>query len=351
LARRFFDSREAHMSDTPTHAQLNIISEVALSADGAARPIHILRTGTFTSGNGFTFTFERDHLETIVSNFTAGKRRRPPITERHDYGRAVGRLERVWCEGDNLYAQPKWNKAGVDLLANEVYDGFSCEVSGMGESPTLIGGSLTNYPAVDGLQTVTLEAPALHAAGGPRADMQPHTQEIPHMAEETPIMPAPAQLADASAEVQAVVSQMRAQFDAERALVLEQARAEFQRQLQAEREQYALVTYAQHVTTATFQRQHALPIEADALTAFLAGLSTAQRETAQGLFNRILDAGLVSFEEIGNGSDAPEAPSVAAQFEAAVQAKVAGGMSRYAAIQAIGKEKPELYTAYRQEGK
>src|SRR3954465_14282175 len=100
----------------------NLISEIALSADGAARPIHILRVGTFTSSSGYAHTFEPAHLRTIAANFDAGKRKKPPITERHDFGRAVGRIAKVWTDADgaNLYAQPTWTASGKGLLTKEV---------------------------------------------------------------------------------------------------------------------------------------------------------------------------------------------------------------------------------------
>lgn len=424
------------MSEVPTmpppaRMQLNIISEVALSATGEARPIHILRTGTFTSGNGYTFTFEKSHLEAIEQSFLAGKRAKPPITECHDYGRAVGRIVKVWCEGDSLYAQPKWNKNGAQLLIDEVYDGFSCEIDGLGDAPTLIGGSLTNYPAVDGLQAVTLEAPraasppivslptgteyrmpsieetrrlesaffeetqarletaqrnsqeaAAHlfqameranattasyltpaplAAGGLR---EAHTtlQENTRMDENEVVVTPPADALPpitpptftasdpaVTAQVNAVVAQMTAQFEQQRQIVLEQAQAQFQRQMAEMQAQQQISTYAQHATTATLQRQHALPIEADVLTGFLSSLSAAQRTQAQGLFTRILDAGLVSFEEIGSQGEGAAEQSAKEQFDAAVQAKVSTGMSQLSAIQAVGKEQPKLYASYQAE--
>jgi hypothetical protein len=49
----------------------------------------MLRTGTFTDSSGRSFTFTPEHIKSIVANYA--QRPNPPITERHDYGRAVGR--------------------------------------------------------------------------------------------------------------------------------------------------------------------------------------------------------------------------------------------------------------------
>jgi hypothetical protein len=326
--------------------RFNLVSEVAFDGD-APRPIHILRVGEFTANSGRTFAFTPEHLAAIVQNFQAGRRKKPPITERHDFGRAVGRITRVWTDeaGANLYAQPTWNKAGSQLLADEVYDGFSCELDGLDAQPFLIGGSLTNYPAVDGLQAVTLEAPI--AAGGPRVDTQPPTQENTRMSEEVLTTPPVLPPADMSAEVQAAFAQMRSDYERQLLQMVETERANFQRQLEADRTASQIAQFAQHITTPTIQRQHALPLEADAVTAFLSSLSASQRDDAKKLFSRILDAGLVSFEEIGSSAEGGAEPSAKERFEAAVAAKVATGMSRFNAITAIGKEQPALYAEYR----
>jgi hypothetical protein len=152
------------------------------------------------------------------------------------------------------------------------------------------------------------------------------------------------------AQVNAVVAQMTAQFEAQRQVVLEQAQAQFQRQLAEMQARQQIDTYAQHVTTPTMQRQHALPFEAGAVSAFLSSLSASQRQTAIGLFDRILDAGLVSFEEIGGAGAGDDNASAAEQWSALVNAKVALGMSRVNAIQAAMKEQPDLYAAQTKKG-
>jgi hypothetical protein len=187
------------------------------------------------------------------------------------------------------------------------------------------------------------------------------TKETIHMADEIqegieasalpPIVPPTFNAADpaVTAQVNAVVAQMTAQFEQQRQIVLEQAQAQFQRQLAEMQAQQQISSYAQHATTPTLQRQHALPIEAGALTSFLSSLSATQRTAATGLFDRILDAGLVSFEEIGSQQDGPAEQSAQEQYDAAVQAKMAGGMARLAAMQAVAKEQPNLYASYQAE--
>lgn len=131
----------------------------------------------------------------------------------------------------------------------------------------------------------------------------------------------------------------------------QQAEAAASRQIAEFQARQQIETYAQHITTPTLKRQHALPGQPSTYSAFLMGLNGEQRKTAQAIFDTILTSGLVSFEEIGSEGDAPPEQSAQEQFEDAVLAKVANGMTRLAAMQAVQNEKPELYNAYRQEGR
>ncbi len=159
--------------------RLNIVSEVALEGSNP-RPIHMFRPGTFTDMNGRETSFTLEDVATITARFTG--RRKPPITERHDFGQAIGRLHDVWAdEQGNLYGMPKWNAKGRALLADEVYDGFSCELDRDENGWTLIGGSLTNYPAVGGLEPVTLAAPPLRTIEPVSLPSDLEAQQIKHL--------------------------------------------------------------------------------------------------------------------------------------------------------------------------
>jgi ClpP class serine protease len=245
----------------------------------------------------------------------------------------------------------------VDSLGS--FEGTLAEIAGKGN--TQVGAGRSRTPTVS--TPPLIQAPALtKAAGGLSVrDTQPNnTKENIRMDEETtqqveapPLPPLqPPQLATndpaVQAQVNAVVAQMTAQFEAQRQIVLEQAQAQFQRQLAEMQARQQIETYAQHVTTPTLQRQHALPLEASAVATFLSGLSADQRTSARGLFDRILDAGLVSFEELGTSAESVE-QSAGERFEGAVNAKVSAGMSRLSAIQAVGKEQPALYAEYQAE--
>lgn len=128
-----------------------------------------------------------------------------------------------------------------------------------------------------------------------------------------------------------------AQQEAQRAAHVEIARMQRQRQIES---------YAQDITTPKFGRAHALPLEASAVVSFLAELNQDQYQAATGFFNRILEAGLVNFEEIGSKQSADDHASAIARYDEAIRAKVTGGMSRSAAIAAVQREQPDLMRAY-----
>jgi hypothetical protein len=370
----------------PARLRLNVISEVALMENGQARPIHILRTGTFTGQTGVAVTFEPEHIQSIVQNFQAGKRRKPPITERHDWGRAIGRMLDLWTDaaGENLYSLPKWTTSGRQLLSEEIYDGFSVELDADESGGyVLIGGSLTNYPAVDGLEPVTLSAPPiervqdLHAGGAvlsadfndplvapsaPSSPARPHTttpsQETPIMAEPldtTPdvVAPAPVALPPAPAIPLSSDPGMQARLDAYIAQINQrneqitqqafaQASAEFERKMRELEQRSQIEAFARQRTVTTADQPYAVPCTADELASLLTETPASVRGKWQALLSRITTSGLLSFDEIGSSGAAGED---ADQWNTLVASYVAKGMSRVAAIQAAAKAQPSLYAS------
>jgi hypothetical protein len=341
------------------HIRLNLISQVALTADGRARPIHILRAGTFTGTSGVPVTFEPAHIQGIVQNFQEGKRRKPPITERHDWGRAVGRMLNLYADasGENLYSLPRWTDAGRQLLSEEVYDGFSVELDPAGDgSYVLIGGSLTNYPAVDGLEPVTLSLPPIEAG----ADTPPlvvastaPAPSLPLVSKEPPMTdqiqeapdaaPPPLPPDGALANRQAVyLEQLELRASAREEAAYARATAEFERRIQELEQRRTIESFAHTKTVTGIGHPWAIPCKADELAKLLTETPPAPRAQWMALLNRITAAGLVSFDEIGSSAEGAE---LADQFNALVAAKVATGMGRVQAIQEVSRQHPDLYAA------
>lgn len=333
----------------------SLVSEIA-----NGREIHMLRPGTFTDMGGRSFTFTAEGLRAAAARPLG---RGLPITENHDFGRAVGRIVKLRAdEAGNVYGTPRWNKNGQALLADEVYDAFSSEISVADDAYQFIGGSLTNYPAVDGLEPVALAAPhevAIDAPGGAQRATQETSMADNEVVDTTepaapPAAPTidPAMLAREMAALNLsgdmaqritdmVRSSVMAQFEQVRAQAEQQARAEIARF----RREQDIVRLAQDMTTPTLERQHALPLESERLAKFLNGLGDAQRQEAQALLRHILDNGLVAFDEIGGageGRDENAAEAVLERVEQIKASKIASGMSASlalsAAIQTVGKD-------------
>lgn len=186
------------------------------------------------------------------------------------------------------------------------------------------------------------------------ASIIPRLQEGIPMSEQdtttTPVVvaaPAPPPVNDAvvNAQVQAYVSQLQKQYEAAQQSAMERAQLEFERKLAEMQARQQIESYAQHVTTPTLSRQHALPGEAGAYSAFLLSLNGDQRKQATALFDTILASGLVSFEEIGSGNAGDgqsDHEAVLARVESIKASKMSSGMGAVdalsAAIRAVGKD-------------
>jgi hypothetical protein len=150
-------------------------------------------------------------------------------------------------------------------------------------------------------------------------------------------------------------AQMQAQYATQYEAMLrhadERAQAQFQRQLAEMQAQQTVRTWAQNATTPTINRQHAVPGTTDELYALAMDMPSAVRSKFMAYVDRVNATGLISFEEIGAAGEGAAEASAKERFDGAVSAKVAGGMSRYAAMQAVQKEQPALYAAYQSESR
>lgn len=351
--------------EAPTRVRLNLISEVAYSADSPSRPIHMFKPGTFTDMTGRESSFSDADVRAIVAHFEATKRRKPPITERHDWGRAIGRIQNVWADpAGNLYGTPKWNAEGRRLLADEVYDGFSCELEKNGGGWALIGGSLTNYPAVSGLEPVTLEAPSFTEAptmpaivlAAPPAPVPARPDTPSQPPKETPIMaeqleqavlpevepPPPISDPTMQARLDAYVAQINARYEQQQQQALAQASAEFERRMREMEQRSSIEAFARQRTVTTADQPYAIPATADQLTQLLLETPAAVRGKWQALLSQMTTSGLLSFDEIGSAGDGGESADQWFSLVASYQAK---GMNRVEAIKAAAKAHPALYDA------
>jgi hypothetical protein len=345
------------IEENPGRIRLAIFSEVKLDGQGNARPIHMLRVGTFTDSSGRACTFGPEHIRSIVANYA--QRPNPPITESHDFGRAVGRTTNLYADasGENLYGMPKWNAAGKQMLIDGVYDGYSCELDPDGKGGFVkIGGSLTNYPAVHGLSPVTLSAPPIdddpiiHKETS-MDDPQVDPVVPPVVAPVTPPVVPPIALGAPDspifqAQMQAALSQMQAQYEAQAQQALQSAQLQFERWKSEQAASQEIAQFAQHVTSATLQRPYALPLDADRISKFMASIPADARKEARLLFEQILSAGLVSFEELGSQGAGKDTPNPIEAYEEALAEEIKLTGIRSQAIANLMRKQPEIVSAY-----
>lgn len=233
----------------------------------------------------------------------------------------------------------------------------------LGDAPELVT-SLRASVAADPLRlALTLDrlaALTAPAEAPPPVSPAPAPARVPITQEESTLMPDITQRepepqataavdvelsASEQAKIDRLVALREAEWKQREQLILQEAEARFERRMADERARRDIESYAQHITTPTLARPHALPGQTATYAAFLSSLSSEQRKAAQGLFDGILAAGLVSYAEIGSSGEGPGAGDTASEWAALVSAKVQAGMTRTAAIAAAARENPDLYAA------
>lgn len=142
------------------------VAELSLSPDAltSGRPFEAFTVGTFTDMRGRTISFTPDDLKRIYDNTRAYLERTrdslgqivglPIDSVNHDHGDAAGWIVGVELVGDILRLIPKWTELGVTKLSKGIQRLFSASIDV--ENLRIVGGTLTNWPAVKGLKPVEL---------------------------------------------------------------------------------------------------------------------------------------------------------------------------------------------------
>ena len=143
---------------------------------------------------------------------------------------------------------------------------------------------------------------------------------------------------------------MRQQHEEVMAQAQRQAKAEFERWRAQQAAEQAITAFAQHATTPTMERPHALAYSAEQVVSILTGLSPEKRTQVQNLINDVLSGtALVAFDAIGAPGTGGE--DVRGEWAAKVASYQAQGLSRSDAIKAAQKNHPSLYAQYNALGK
>ena len=124
-------------------------------AEEDAKPVEVLRTGTFIDRNGKEVEITGDDLDAFVTNFKAGAAgQEVPIDIDHERREAGGWIKSLVRNGDRLLAEIDWNELGRQLVGDKVYRYMSATIDLAAKTIKAI--SLVNFPAVKGLKPVEL---------------------------------------------------------------------------------------------------------------------------------------------------------------------------------------------------
>lgn len=276
------------------------------AADSPARPMEVLRVGTFTSMNGKIVTVTEDDLDAFVTNFNIRAAGQDiPIDVQHERREAAGWLVSLYRQADKLIAIPNWNDLGKELVGSQAFRYVSAALDLARK--LLISVSLTNFPAVKELQPISLSGSiegqiiiqedhmtnATDAAGNivqADATSQPETPPATNQ-------PVVTDMSDSvRALLNAELSEFRTQMaQAIDALKLERAQA-MTAMLTELREERDIAEFA-HTITST--GNHALPLRADDVRTMLLDLPVAHRSRVRAMLSQIAETGTVDFSEIG----------------------------------------------------
>lgn len=295
----------------------DMLTDLQTQETQPGKPFDGMRAGSFVDMRGTPVTFAEKDLAVFVSNTNAAiaATRTPggevvglPIdAQNHNKGDAAGWIVNAELSGDVIRLTPKWTDLGLDLISSSRQRFFSPTVDL--ENKTIIGGSLTNWPATRA-KGKTLLRPIELAEG----DTNPMEEAIKQILEMLKAMwekmqgaetPAPAPEPDmAQAATAAELTQARAQ--------LAELTAQFERKAQ-------VVEFAKRVTSGG---PAGLNIPADKLTDVLLSLPVEKAAEIQALLENAVS---VNFAEAGHAGKIKTLEPVPAEIAPYVRQWVEAG--------------------------
>jgi hypothetical protein len=168
---------------------LMLAAESTRPAEYAAR-VEILREGSFDFGTWSEDVIKVDSglMGNMLANYAGGARglradgtpEDLPIDIDHETRDAAGWINDLSIEGGKLYADIKWNAHGIQLLAEDRFRFMSVMFSKDYTDPegrtwgvTLWGAAMTNYPRIQNMAALTLNAREIGQASEPTPQPEP----------------------------------------------------------------------------------------------------------------------------------------------------------------------------------
>jgi phage I-like protein len=136
-----------------------------LDEDGTVKGIQILKVGSFEHPQYGRIDITPDDLEAFKESFDQNVRRIDlAINYDHTKTVAAGWIKELSIrnKGNELWATPEWTKSGLEQVKGKEYRYFSAELAwqyqdaetGAMHDRVLLGGALTNYPFIKGMQVI-----------------------------------------------------------------------------------------------------------------------------------------------------------------------------------------------------
>lgn len=359
------------------------------SADG--KPFDAFAPGKFIDMLGRPVEFEEGDLAAYIANTTkaieatkseSGIVAGLPIDAmNHDKGNAAGWIVGVELVGNIIRVIPQWTELGRDLISRGLQKFFSATVDVA--SKTLLGGSLTNWPAMkeggrNKLRPIELseslqlrEIVQSDDSQYGEGNMSKQNDNTPEAVQQELLPAAPVATVDLAAMREQIKTELLAEFQAKNddgddaakrmkeAVKLEafadvadlsQAREEMLAQMQAallseynrmqanagnmladmmrqiKRDQH-IAEFSQRVVSGTEQRPYGLPVGQEEVETFLLSLNDKQREAAESILTRTHETGLVHFGELGHGKRINGTATLEPVYSATLATWVAEGNS------------------------
>lgn len=308
-----------------------------------AKPFDGMAAGEFTDMYGRAVSLKADDLEKFVANTRAALESTrdssgevvgfPIDTANHAHKEAAGWIVGVELDesGNKLRFMPRWNETGKQLIASNTMRYFSPSVDL--KAKTVVGGSLTNWPATRTAENHMLLRPVelsmdmvtndLDAAPAWIADLKELISGLVQAGRKPEQVETPAPVSEGVPIMSEPIVELSAEQTAQlETLVEERAALRFQNMVEAEKRKNRILEFTRAVTG------KGLPVQGEDLTAFLSDLAPDALDKATALFQAIADAGaVIDFEEKGHSKTLTGAQSLPPEMVAPLQAWLAAGQT------------------------
>lgn len=308
------------------------------------KPFDGMAAGEFIDMYGRAVSLKADDLEKFVANTRAALESTrdssgevvgfPIDTANHAHKEAAGWIVGVELDegGNKLRFMPRWNETGKQLIASNTMRYFSPSIDL--KAKTVVGGSLTNWPATRTAENHMLLRPVelsmdmvtndLDAAPAWIADLKEWISDLMQGAGNKPeqvetLAPVLEGVPIMSEPIVELSADQTAQLET---LVEERAALRFQNMVEAEKRKNRILEFTRAVTG------KGLPVQGEDLTAFLSDLTPDALDKAIALFQTVADAGaVIDFEEKGHSKTLTGAQSLPPEMVAPLKAWLAAGQS------------------------